>query len=110
MEAVAREMLRCSYMGGSYITKANMKQMVPIPKAMWKKYKKYVKCTNKTEVYHIIGQLIKARDCVEDAMANEDAVEEKIYLAKEKHYRKTVYIYLVSGLRPDEPKPIITPS
>ena len=53
-------------------------------------------------VWHMVGQLIRVRDEWDWAHKNNDQEVVKIMQDKIRHYTKAVYIYLRTGMRPNE--------
>jgi recombinational DNA repair protein RecT len=103
LHEIADAMTLCTTDDGAHITKANMKETVPITKSAWSTYKKHYKeKAVKGVLWHIVGQLIKVRDEIEEAIENRDEKSEEILTKKLKHYKETVHIYLLSGVRPEE--------
>ena len=100
---VAKAMLFCLEEDGYDITKSNMKKKIPITEKMWKEYTKHHKDKAvKSVIWHIVGQLIRVRDDWEEALEVQDKKAAKIARKKTAHYTRTVYVYLATGVRPEE--------
>ena len=87
---------------GVHITKGNMRKELPLSKEVWQRYRKLWKAVpaGKEEMWHIVGQLIVARDKRQKAREDGNFEEEDRLHAQVLDYSKNlVNEYLMSGMR-----------